>query len=47
MTSRIEARGRLVLDDEVVVGALSIVDGTIDARQIDRVATRDDSDLPY
>jgi len=47
MTSRSEARGRLILDDDVVVGALSIVDGTIDAVHLDRAATRADSDLPY
>ena len=39
--------GKLVLDDEVVVGALSIVDGWIDAVRVDRAVAPDDTDLPY
>ena len=40
--------GRLILDDEVVIGSLSVADGWIDAVDIDRPATTmADADLPY
>jgi N-acetylglucosamine-6-phosphate deacetylase len=45
--TRDEARGRLIMDDEVVVGALSIVDGWIDTVRVDRAATAADAELPY
>ncbi|HEX2756374.1 MAG TPA: hypothetical protein VHM48_12970, partial [Candidatus Limnocylindrales bacterium] len=40
-------RGRLVLDDEVVVGALGIADGRIETVDIDRPAGAADTDQPY
>jgi N-acetylglucosamine-6-phosphate deacetylase len=40
-------RGRLVLDDDVVAGALTIADGRIVAVDIDRPAGARDPDLPY
>ncbi len=47
MTSQLDVRGRLVLDDRVVVGRLAIEDGWIAAVDIDDEAAGAGSDLPY
>lgn len=47
VTAREEVRGRLVLDAEVVVGSLTIVDGWIDAVEIERGAAAPDAGLPW
>lgn len=45
--SRAEVRGRLVLDDEVAIGRLTIEDGRIAAVDVDGPAGARDADLPY
>jgi N-acetylglucosamine-6-phosphate deacetylase len=47
MTSHLDVRGRLVLDDRVVVGRLAIEDGWIAAVEIDDDAPDAGADLPY
>jgi N-acetylglucosamine-6-phosphate deacetylase len=47
MTGRSEVRGRLVLDDRVVVGRLAIEGGSIATVDVEDSATEAGADLPY
>ena len=47
MTTRLDVRGRLVLDDRVVVGRLAIEDGWIAAVDLDDDLPGSGTDLPY
>ena len=47
MTTRHDVRGRLVLDDRVVVGRLAVEDGWIAAVDLEDNVSDEGSDLPY
>ena len=47
MTTRLDVRGRLVLDDRVVAGQLAIDDGPITAVDIDDESPGAGADMPF
>jgi N-acetylglucosamine-6-phosphate deacetylase len=47
VSGRTEARGRLVLEDRVAVGAVSVADGWIESVDVEREAGPTDAGLPY
>ena len=47
MTTRLDVRGRLVLDDRIVVGRLAIDDGRITAVDIDDESPGAVADMPF